>query len=198
VIFIFIRLIKYVIFLCCSCIYRLMSIHLFTHQFYFMPSEHWSWKCSITAVSHLFMHIMGSFVNICIIRTKCTFMSFTMYRKGRMKWCLRQRQKSMLHQTLHVRVASDTQKIQSTDWLKWCALWRYVISHCYQSKRHFRWSHKWVVDTSVLRYGMAVESSLWPNYHKCYVAGTGVELVSPVLAFPSLLLNFGSTKSPQI
>jgi len=30
-------------------------------------------------------------------------------------------------QTLHVRVASDTQKIQSSDWPKCrCTLWRYV------------------------------------------------------------------------
>jgi len=48
-----------------------------------------------------------------------------------LKWCpmLRQMQESTLHQTLHVRVDSYTQKSHSPDWLKWCCvLWHYVIS----------------------------------------------------------------------
>jgi len=37
------------------------------------------------------------------------------------KWqlMLRQMRESMLRQTLHVHIASDTQKIQSSDWPKW-------------------------------------------------------------------------------
>jgi len=48
-----------------------------------------------------------------------------------LKWrpMLRQMRESMLRQTLHLRIAIDTKKIQSSDWPKWrCALWPYVIS----------------------------------------------------------------------
>jgi len=48
-----------------------------------------------------------------------------------LKWCpmLRQMQESMVHQTLHVRIDSYTQKSHSPNWLKWCCvLWHYVIS----------------------------------------------------------------------
>ena len=54
-----------------------------------------------------------------------------------LKWCLvlRQMRESMLCQTLHVCIVSDTRNIQSCDWPKWCcALWRYIIS-CLLSKR---------------------------------------------------------------
>ena len=42
---------------------------------------------------------------------------------------LRQMRESMLRQTLHLHIAIDTKKIQSSDWPKWrCALLPYVIS----------------------------------------------------------------------
>jgi len=47
-----------------------------------------------------------------------------------LKWhsMLQQMQERMLCQALHVHVDNDTQKVQSSDWLKWCCvLWRYVI-----------------------------------------------------------------------
>jgi len=49
-----------------------------------------------------------------------------------LKWCpmLQQKQETLLRQILLVRIANNTQKIQSSDWPTWrCALWRYVISH---------------------------------------------------------------------
>ena len=71
-----------------------------------------------------------------------------------MLWLMRERK---LCEQLHVCVVSDTQKIQSTDWPKWCCgLGLYVISHLSWFKHHFRWSDKQAVDTSI--------AEVWKNY----------------------------------
>ena len=68
-----------------------------------------------------------------------------------LKWrpMLRQMRVSMLRQTLLVSVASNTRKIQSSNWLNWRALWHYVISRFCLTKHHFRRSDKRVVDVSI-------------------------------------------------
>jgi len=67
-------------------------------------------------------------------------------------WMLRQMQGSMLHQALHVLIASKKQKIQSSDWSKWCV--RYDVTKfpafCL-TEHHFRLSNKLVVDTSSVK-----------------------------------------------
>ena len=45
------------------------------------------------------------------------------YTRLKRRPMLRQMRESMLRQTLHLRIAIDTKKIQSSDWPKWrCAL----------------------------------------------------------------------------
>jgi len=47
---------------------------------------------------------------------------------------------------LHVHLASDTQKFQSSDWSKWlCVLWRHLFPVFCRTKHYFRWSNKQVV-----------------------------------------------------
>ena len=52
---------------------------------------------------------------------------------------------SMLHQTLHVHVASDTQ-LQSYNWPKLFVMMSHYPAFS-RTKRHFRLSDNWVVDT---------------------------------------------------
>jgi len=74
-----------------------------------------------------------SWFYICMIYLKlCTFslnainVSTLCLNWRLLLWQMRE---STLRQTLHVRIASDTQKIQSSDWPKWCCtLWCYVNS----------------------------------------------------------------------
>jgi len=57
------------------------------------------------------------------------------------KWCpmLQKVQQNMLRQTLHIQVANDTQKSQSSNWPKWCcALWCYIISRLSSDKTSFQ------------------------------------------------------------
>jgi len=66
-----------------------------------------------------------------------------------LKWrpLLRQMRESMLRQTLHVRVASDTQKIKSSEWPTWLCVKKFAT--IFQAKCHFRWPDKWAVDASI-------------------------------------------------
>jgi len=60
-------------------------------------------------------------------------------------------QESMLRQSLHVRIASDTHKINSFDWSNQrCIYDNTLFPAFYRSKRHFKWSDKWFVNTSML------------------------------------------------
>ena len=59
----------------------------------------------------------------------------------RLKWCemLRQIGESTYPPTVHVFIAKDAQRIQSSDFLKWlCALWRYVISLLFSDQTSFQ------------------------------------------------------------
>jgi len=79
----------------------------------------------------------------------------------RLKWCptLWQMREWALRQTLQVRVTNETQKNPSSDWPKWrCTLWRYVTSRLVATKRHFIWSDKRAVYTSLSEHRTSFEA----------------------------------------
>ena len=61
---------------------------------------------------------------------------------------LQQIMQSLLGQTLYVCIASDTQKIQSSGWFKWRAIWRNVIFRLLSNQTLFQMVCQQVVDTS--------------------------------------------------
>ena len=87
-----------------------------------------------------------------------------------------------LRQTMHVRVASDTQAI--FDWSKWrWTLWRYVSPHLSQTLRHFRWSDTRIVDTSIYSY---MSKNFIMKWHTCYSISIyhqlhGIQIYLPII-----------------
>ena len=76
----------------------------------------------------------------------------SVFQTQNLKWCLcpTKRRESSLRQTLQVRVTSDTQKIQSSDWPKWRTLWRNVNSRILSGiGRHFNRSVNTLIDARV-------------------------------------------------
>jgi len=72
-----------------------------------------------------------------------------------LKWrpMFRQMWESTLCQTMHVRVACDTHKVQKFDWPKWrCAIWHYAIYRLLSDQRSFH---------------MAQQNELLLFFHSC-------------------------------
>jgi len=61
---------------------------------------------------------------------------------------------STLCQTLQVCITSDTQKIESSDWPKWCHTVWHNMNSCLLSatcrQRQFSWSNKRIINTSIV------------------------------------------------